>query len=193
MTQPPGVWALIRSDYLRHYRHKAEPAARLRLLMAPRLVTNASIQATILVRLLLASPRWAAWLWRRILLSHHGIDWAYDSEVGPGLQLPHPTGIVIGAGVVMHENVVIHQHVTISPIAGSRWTRDQGLRHLYIGNDTVIYPHTIILGEITIGVACVVGAMQCLRQSLANGTTYTARTPLLRSSHNGEPNETMRE
>jgi len=62
---------------------------------------------------------------------------------------PHPVGIVIAKGVIVGKNCTIFQNVTI----GSK-----DYKTPVIGNSVCIYPNSIIIGDITIGDNCVIGA-----------------------------------
>ena len=75
-----------------------------------------------------------------------------DAVLGPGLRLPHPTGIVIGQGAVVGRNVTIYQHVTI----GTR--SDLTFKYPIVEDDCVIYANAVVVGDITIGENSVVGA-----------------------------------
>jgi serine O-acetyltransferase len=168
-----GIWGLIRSDYLAHYSYKEELPARLRVLMLPRLAVNSSLHATILVRLIIGAPWWSAWVWRRLLLSWHAIDWARDSTVGEGLELPHPLAIVVGAGTELGRNVVLHHVVTISAHHGlRRWTPQDRCMRIVVEDGVVIFPHSVVLGEIRIGAGAMVGVDQLLVEDLPPGASY---------------------
>ena len=59
-----GFFSLIRADYVAGFAFKAESPAELRLKYLPRLLTNASLHAVLLVRLMQVSPRVLAWISR---------------------------------------------------------------------------------------------------------------------------------
>lgn len=67
----------------------------------------------------------------------------------------HPIGIVIGFKVELGNNCQIFQNVTI----GTKDTQNfkEG-RYPKIGNNVIIYPNSIIIGDITIGDNVIIGA-----------------------------------
>ncbi len=87
-----------------------------------------------------------AYLWRRLLISSHAIDVARDVAIGPGLELPHPIGIVIGTNTTIGANVCIHQGVSAGPTRGRWYPGDEG--HLQIGDGVVIFPYAHIQADV---------------------------------------------
>jgi serine O-acetyltransferase len=75
--------------------------------------------------------------------------------IGSRLRLPHPTGIVIGSGVEIGCDVTIYQSVTL----GGRRSGDHArAKYPKIGDNSIIYSGAAVLGDITIGKNCVIGA-----------------------------------
>lgn len=141
-----SIWHLLVSDYKAGYRYKQESEQRMRLLMLPRLLTNSSLHANVLVRLMVGTPRWMSYLWRRLLISSHSIDVARDIVIGAGLELPHPVGIVIGAHTRIGSDVCIHQGVSAGPARGRWYPGDPG--SVSIGDRVVLYPYCHIQADI---------------------------------------------
>lgn len=79
----------------------------------------------------------------------------FDAEIGPGLRLPHPTGIVIGQGVRIGANCTIYQQVTLG---GARLGDWKAGRYPTLGNNVVLFAGAKLLGEIEVGDGAVVGA-----------------------------------
>jgi serine O-acetyltransferase len=75
---------------------------------------------------------------------------ARGARIGPGLCLIHPRNIVIGAGVQVGENCLIFHEVTLG--SGTVPGRPK------IGNNVDIYVGARILGGVTIGDGCMIGA-----------------------------------
>ncbi|KQR73271.1 hypothetical protein ASG03_00065 [Rhizobium sp. Leaf341] len=73
-----------------------------------------------------------------------------DSDIAPGLFLPHPTGIVIGSGARIGAGTTIYQSVTIGKTASPQYP--------VIGADCVLYPNALVIGPLTIGDRAIVGA-----------------------------------
>jgi len=95
-------------------------------------------------------------------LIHHlnlvitGSDVLPGSQIGAGLRIEHPVGIVIGAGVKIGENCMIMQGVTIGVKIIERSQND----HAYptIGDNVSIGSKASILGGISIGSNSTIGA-----------------------------------
>jgi serine O-acetyltransferase len=109
--------------------------------------------ADALPNIFLRIPMWV--LYRLVKLPFSGFHvhlWAgrRGPRIGAGLQLNHPTNIMIGDGVEIGENCLIFHDVTLGTgqIPGKP----------KIGNNVDIYPGARILGGITIGDYSMVGA-----------------------------------
>jgi serine O-acetyltransferase len=109
--------------------------------------------ADALPNIALRFPMWM--LYRLVKLPFGGYNvhlWAgrRGPRIGAGLQLNHPTNIMIGSGVEIGEDCLIFHDVTL------------GTGHLpgkpKIGNNVDIYPGACVLGGITIGDHSMVGA-----------------------------------
>ena len=94
--------------------------------------------------------------------SETGIDIHPAASIGDHFTIDHGTGVVIGATCVIGDNVKLYQGVTLgaksfpldengNPIKGIP-------RHPILENNVVVYANATILGRITIGHHCVVGA-----------------------------------
>jgi serine acetyltransferase len=140
------IWRLLKSDYYAGYAHKHEDERRMLVLMIPRLLSNSCLHANLLVRLMVGSPSWMAYLWRRVLISSHSIDVAREIVIGPGLELPHPIGIVIGTNTTIGANVCIHHGVSAGPTRGRWYPGDPG--HLTIGDGVVLFPYCHIQADV---------------------------------------------
>jgi serine O-acetyltransferase len=103
---------------------------------------------------LLRLPVWALYRLARFPLYHwYKVDiWAgkRGARIGAGLCLIHPSNISIGAGVEIGEDCLIFHEVTIGtgPAPGAP----------KIGNHVDIYVGARILGGVTIGDDCMIGA-----------------------------------
>ena len=94
--------------------------------------------------------------------SETGIDIHPAATIGDHFTIDHGTGVVIGATCVIGDNVKLYQGVTLgaksfpldehgNPIKGIP-------RHPILEDSVVVYANATILGRITIGHHCVVGA-----------------------------------
>jgi serine O-acetyltransferase len=172
-----GLLPLIVSDYVALYRDNHEPPRRMALLFLPRLVLNPSLHATTLIRLTLASPRFTFGLWRTLLIAKHSIDVNRVMEIGPGLVLPHPIGILLGWGLRVGANVTILHEVSIGgiPTDPSAPMRPPpgpiGEPCPVIEDGVTILMKSVIVGPITIGEGAVIGARSFVTKDVPAGTT----------------------
>jgi serine O-acetyltransferase len=95
-------------------------------------------------------------LWRLSVLMS-GCYFSRMAEIGPGLRLPHPVGIIIGDDVRIGHRVSIYQHVTIG-VANSAEADEGGQAYPVIGDDVTIYAGAVLIGPIHVGDGAVIGA-----------------------------------
>lgn len=90
-------------------------------------------------------------------------------EIGEGLHLPHPIGIVIGRHVKIGNNVSLYQHVTL----GGRRTGDvlKG-NQPQIGNNVTVFLHSMVLGDIHVADNTIIGANSVLLQDTQPGSVF---------------------
>lgn len=94
--------------------------------------------------------------------SETGIDIHPAASIGSHFTIDHGTGVVIGATCIIGNNVKLYQGVTLG--AKSFPLDDDGNpikgipRHPILEDDVIVYSNATILGRITIGRGCVVGA-----------------------------------
>lgn len=112
-------------------------------------IFHPSCRAVTLIRLASKSRGVTYWIARNLLISLHSIDVGKGAEVGPGLTLPHPFGIVIGKGVRIGSSVTVYHLVTLGGKRGGYPIVEDGV---------TIYPGATVVGEIKLGAACTIGA-----------------------------------
>lgn len=106
--------------------------------------------------------------------SETGMDIHPGAKIGKYFTIDHGTGVVIGATCIIGNNVKLYQGVTLgaksfpldengNPIKGIP-------RHPIIEDDVVIYANATVLGRITIGRGCVVGANTWVMHDMAPET-----------------------
>lgn len=94
--------------------------------------------------------------------SETGIDIHPAAQIGHHFTIDHGTGVVIGATCIIGNNVKLYQGVTLG--AKSFPMDDKGNpikgipRHPILEDNVVVYANATLLGRITIGKGCVVGA-----------------------------------
>jgi serine O-acetyltransferase len=92
---------------------------------------------------------------RRLNLLITGADFVSGCDIGPGLLIRHPVGIVVGAGAVVGSHCTMLQQVTLGEADVSG--RDPG-HYPVVGDDVILGTGAKILGGIRIGDGAVVGA-----------------------------------
>ena len=189
-SRADGLVSLIVSDYLAYYHpnemrvrrgvagsSRRDSPRRLALLFLPRMLLNPSLHATVLIRLAMRSPRWTFGLWRTVLIAKHSIDISAGTRIGAGFALLHPHGITLGWGLAIGNDVTILHHNTIG---GSVGRVKDGRASPVIGDDVVVYGHSMIFGPITIGDRAVVGAGSWVDHDLAADEMHRGLGPRLR-------------
>ena len=127
---------------------------------------NGGISAVVMVRVsqYLFSRRL---LWRlsfyiaRINQILNGFECNLSADIGPGLIIPHPQGIVIGEESVIGENVTIYNGVTLGAKKIKNTSEEEAkksCRFPTVEDYAVIYTGAKCLGPITIGKHATVGA-----------------------------------
>jgi serine O-acetyltransferase len=102
------------------------------------------------------------------ILESRGVFIAEDAQIGEKLVLPHPTSIVIGNGVRVGKGVTIYQGVTL----GGRIVGDaKSGNYPTVCDDTVLFAGAVVIGRVTIGSACVIGANSVVNSSLPDRVT----------------------
>ena len=71
------------------------------------------------------------------------------AQIGKGLLIPHPNGIIIGAGVRIGDNCTIYQHVTLGQNRG---------KYPMLGNNVIVYAGAVVTGDVNVGDNAIIGA-----------------------------------
>jgi serine O-acetyltransferase len=160
MSQPnkfPGLFACLRQDAKRllHGRDSRLQAIRVML-------TNRGMQAILLYRL--ANVCWKnripllPLLFSRIAQTFLAIDISHKCRLGPGIVIVHGFGVVIGSDVEIAGDCCIFHGVTLGD-RGSEWVNsDRTDGHPRVGREVMFGAGAKVLGPITIGDNCVIGA-----------------------------------
>ncbi|MBO1364120.1 serine acetyltransferase [Prevotella sp. A2931] len=94
--------------------------------------------------------------------SETGIDIHPGARIGHHFTIDHGTGVVIGATCVIGNHVKLYQGVTLGAKSFPLDTDGNPIkgipRHPIIKDNVIIYANATILGRVTIGEGCVVGA-----------------------------------
>ena len=118
----------------------------------------------------------------RILLHLHGLEFARGVQIGPGLYLPHPRGVlfaestILGAGVAVYGNVRFLRKDERAPMIGD---------NVSIGDGAQFVGATSIGADSKVGAGAVVTRSFPERSVIAGNPAKLIRT-LVVESHNGE-------
>lgn len=150
-----GLRGLLASD-LRRHRPDREPSLALYLrtaAIAPGLVASSLLRT----QQTLYGKGWVrtAHVLRHASLAVSGLDFVPGAQVGPGLLMHHPNGVVIGGGAVLGAGCTLLQNVTL----GERHA-DGRPPHEYpsVGDGVTVGAGACILGGIRVGEGAVIGA-----------------------------------
>lgn len=113
--------------------------------------------------------RWRAGRHSAVLCRRFQIFVGSRTQIGRGLVLPHPTGIVLGQAVKIGENCRIFQHVTV----GSRRNGDykRGLQP-NIGKDCTLFSGCAVIGDVTLGDGVQIGANAVMNKNALPGSVW---------------------
>lgn len=106
--------------------------------------------------------------------SETGMDIHPGAEIGEHFTIDHGTGVVIGATTIIGRNVKLYQGVTLGarsfPLDENGHPIKGQPRHPILEDDVVVYANATVLGRITIGRGCVVGANTWVMEDMAPQT-----------------------
>lgn len=97
-----------------------------------------------------------------------GIEFYYSTEIGPGLNVQHGVGIVIGPRYTIGRNFIIHQGVTIGQSGGKKSSGES----IVIGDNVIIYAGAKIIGNVRVGDNAKIGANSVLTTNAKADTVY---------------------
>ena len=111
-----------------------------------------------------------------VFLLHKRIFRKFACDITPSCQLGnvvfrHPTGIVIGGGAVLADGFIIHQNVTFGALRFDEKEKRGIPCQQIVGQDTIIGCGAKVLGDITIGKNCIIGANAVVTKDVPDGTT----------------------
>lgn len=102
-----------------------------------------------------------------------GADIHPGAEIGGGLRLTHTAGLVIGKGAVVGSDVTLLHGVTLGGSSRGFFDPDFTDGFPTVGDGSKIAAGAKLLGPITIGRGCFVGANAVVARDLPDGTIYT--------------------
>lgn len=120
---------------------------------------------------------------RRHFVFKH-ISREFSCEIFPEAQLGnvifrHPLGIVIGGGARLSDGVIIHQNVTFGALRFDEKERRGIFCQQFVGENTIICAGAKILGDVTIGKNCIVGANAVVTKDVPDGATVVGYNKII--------------
>ena len=101
-----------------------------------------------------------------------GIDIHPGAQIGEYFCIDHGTGIVIGETTVIGDRVRMYHGVTLGVknfLKAKNGMLLKGYkRHPNVGNDVVLYANATIMGNITLGDGCIIGANAVVTENVGN-------------------------
>jgi len=163
------MWGTLKDDF------RANAEGRLDLRAVARNAPTVRFLAVALLRLAQAAGRRVPLAGSLVKQANHvltGADLAYQAEIGPGLVLYHPTGVVIGPGCRVGARATIMQGATLGSdaVAGGDGASPM------IGDDVFIGPGAAVVGGVSLGDRVRVGANSVVTDSF-DGDVVIAGAP----------------
>jgi len=99
-------------------------------------------------------------------LASTGADIEFNAEIGPGMFIAHPVGIVIGRGTVIGAEVTIFQGVTL---AVRSWHPEEIRKFPRLGDHCFLFANSSVYGGVTVGNCCVISAYSVVMSDMPDG------------------------
>jgi serine O-acetyltransferase len=164
---------LIASDLARFtqtYELRGQPYSRRRIFWES-VIFKAGFQAVLLYRVShwLYQRGWIypPWFLSRLSIAITGAEIEFNARIGPGMFVSHPVGIVVGRGTVIGSNVTLFQGVTFGV---KSWRPDAITKFPRVGNKCYFFTGAAVLGDVTVGDDCIVGAHAVVTSDLPDGS-----------------------
>ena len=164
---------LIASDLARFtqtYELRGQPFSRRRIFWES-VIFKAGFQAVLLYRVShwLYQQGWTylPWFLSRLSIAITGAEIEFNARIGPGMFVSHPVGIVVGRGTVIGSGVTLFQGVTFGV---KSWHPDAITKFPRVGNKCYFFTGAAVLGDVTIGDNCIVGAHAVVTGDLPAGS-----------------------
>jgi len=164
---------LIASDLARFtqtYELRGQPFSRRRIFWES-VIFKAGFQAVLLYRVShwLYQQGWTylPWFLSRLSIAITGAEIEFNARIGPGMFVSHPVGIVVGRGTVIGAGVTLFQGVTFGV---KSWHPDAITKFPRVGNKCYFFTGAAVLGDVTIGDNCIVGAHAVVTSDLPDGS-----------------------
>lgn len=91
----------------------------------------------------------------------------------------HPLGIVIGGGAELADGVIIHQNVTFGALRFDEAERRGVFCRQIVGENTIVCAGAKVLGNVTIGKNCIIGANAVVTKDIPDGATVVGYNKII--------------
>lgn len=100
------------------------------------------------------------------LQNHCGCEISINAIISPKVQFMHTVGVVIGEGCVIEDGVIIYSGV----VWGRKNIRVEA--YPYVKKNAILCTGACVLGGITVGENCVIGAKSLVTKDCDSGAVY---------------------
>lgn len=165
--------ALIKSDlarFVQTFKLRGQSYSKWKIFFES-FIFKAGFQAVFLYRishwLYRKKCTYLAWFLTRLSIALTGAEIEFNAQIGPGMFIAHPVGIVIGRGTKAGSGFTLFQGVSFGI---KSWHPDDMVKFPKIGNNCFFFAGSIVLGDITIGDDCIVAAQAVVTQDMPDGS-----------------------
>jgi serine O-acetyltransferase len=186
--------SLVFSDF-RRYRPTTRPnwfRVLVLLPVQPGLVGSLVLRAQ--QRLFSGGHAHAAWGLRTLGNFMVGADFVPGADVGPGLMLSHPVGVVLGPGSKIGRDATLASGVVLG-VRGpdERIASDQPSSFPTVGDGVFLGAHAAVLGAVQVGDRAIVGANSVVTSNVAADTAVAGIPAKTITTFQNAPSTEVRE
>ena len=181
--------SLIRSDlerYCETFRLRRQSASFGRI-ATEAFIFKPGFQAVFLFRLAhwLYSKGWPRWAWfiARLNQALTAAELEYNAQVGPGLLISHPAGVVLGRGSILGAKATLFQGVTLGAVD---WHPDRIKQFPKVGDNVFIFAGAKVLAGITVGNNAVIGANAVVASDVPEGAMALGNPAVIKANKGAE-------
>ena len=142
-----SIVKIVLEEYRNWYPKKSLPLLRACLLY----YRDPDFRVLVLIRIATSnlSDRLRKKVCKKLLIKY-SVAISRHVKIGKNFKIGHYLGLVIGSGVVIGNNCMVYQHVTLGQVNETEYPK--------IGDNVTIYAGAKVLGGVSIGDNCKIGA-----------------------------------
>jgi len=171
--KPVSLRGLIRSDLCRFtqtFKLRGQSYSKWRVFFES-IMFKAGFQAVFLYRishwLYRKGYLYPAWFLSRLNVALTGAEIEFNAQIGPGMFIAHPVGIVIGRGTVIGSDVTLFQGISFGV---KSWHPDSITKFPKVGDNCFFFANSLIIGDVIIGDDCIVAAQAVVTRDMPGGS-----------------------